>query len=293
MSRINNQYTNDINAIMNKKLHTKEDIARMKAEGVSTKELKELKKAKMYCSTASFKRISANKDSLIKQHLKLALSIATKYHRISGKYNVPLDDVVGAANLGLAIAAQRFTEGVVPEEFKDIKFSTYAWKWIRKYVMRELTVTSEQLAVSERHAYEKRTEGFQYWSKDKEWDNAEGQTEAARVNDHLVSDLVDGQKMLEIEDDANVGGRLMKRALNSLSKQERTVISALYGIGDFDVPLSNKEIASTFKLSKSTVSNTTKRALGKLYMALSKKEKNALTQMSLGAGLDMRHILCG
>lgn len=289
MSIINSQYSQEVNRIMSQKEYSRDDLQKMKAEGVSTEELKQLKAKGKYCYTNQFKRVQANQSSLIKQHLRLALKIAKHYWTVSGIRNVPLDDVVQAANMGLTIAANKFTEAVVPEEYKNVKFSTYAYNWIKKYVLDELNLTSQQLTTGTRAAYEQRTKDHRYYSKDAQFEDFDENP----IANEMVSTLKDGEAIIEFEENQKQATFLMSKMLKKLDSQERTVISALFGIYPFDNPLTNKELSKKFGLTPSTISNTYKRALHKLYWSISENERKAFIEASLSAGMDMRQAMCG
>lgn len=69
-------------------------------------------------------------EILVTSHLALATKVARRYQR----YGVPVDDLIGEANLGLVIAASRF------QADRGSRFSTYALWWIKAaindYVLR-------------------------------------------------------------------------------------------------------------------------------------------------------------
>jgi len=69
-------------------------------------------------------------DMLVTSHLRLAAKVARRYQR----YDLPLADLIGEANLGLVIAASHFEPG------HGARFSTYALWWIKAaihdYILR-------------------------------------------------------------------------------------------------------------------------------------------------------------
>ena len=67
-------------------------------------------------------------DALVTSHLRLAAKVARRYQR----YDLPLADLIGEANLGLVIAASHFEPG------RGARFSTYACGGSR----RRFTITS-------------------------------------------------------------------------------------------------------------------------------------------------------
>ena len=55
-------------------------------------------------------------DALVTSHLRLAAKVARRY----GRYDLPMADLIGEANLGLVIAASHFEPG------RGARFFTYA-----------------------------------------------------------------------------------------------------------------------------------------------------------------------
>ncbi len=79
----------------------------------------------------------AARDHMISANLRLAISIAKKYHRPS--YN--LEDLIQESNIGLMKAVDRF------DWRKGFKFSTYATWWIRQSVTRFTMMNSSLVKV--------------------------------------------------------------------------------------------------------------------------------------------------
>jgi RNA polymerase primary sigma factor len=71
------------------------------------------------------------REKMIESNLRLAISIAKKYHRPGGKSN--LSDLIQESNIGLMKAVDRF------DWRRGFKFSTYACWWIKQSVTRYLT----------------------------------------------------------------------------------------------------------------------------------------------------------
>jgi len=70
------------------------------------------------------------RDRMIESNLRLAVSIAKKYHR-AGNFN--LEDLIQESNIGLMKAVDRF------DWRRGFKFSTYACWWIKQSVRRYIT----------------------------------------------------------------------------------------------------------------------------------------------------------
>lgn len=70
----------------------------------------------------------AARDELVARNLRLAATIAAMYQG----FGVSLDDLISAANVGLCVAADRF------DSSRTVRFSTYAWHWIKRSVLASL-----------------------------------------------------------------------------------------------------------------------------------------------------------
>lgn len=75
---------------------------------------------------------TATKNSLINANLKFVVKIAHQY-----KGMLPLEDLVQEGNKGLIIAAEKFD----PKKY-NVKFITYAFYWIKKYMMMAINKTT-------------------------------------------------------------------------------------------------------------------------------------------------------
>ena len=80
------------------------------------------------------KRIEAGdqnaKDQMVRSNLRLAISIAKKYH----KSECSMEDLIQESNIGLIRAIEKF------DWRKGFKFSTYACWWIRQAVTRHINM---------------------------------------------------------------------------------------------------------------------------------------------------------
>jgi RNA polymerase sigma-32 factor len=86
-------------------------------------------------------------DALVTSHLRLAARVARRYQR----YNLPLADLIGEANLGLVIAASRFEPG------HGARFSTYALWWIKaaihEYILRSRSLVKIGTTAAQRKLF--------------------------------------------------------------------------------------------------------------------------------------------
>ena len=76
-----------------------------------------------------------DREQLITHNLRLALSIANMYR----KSNLPMEDIIQEANIGLIKAVDRF------DYKKGFRFSTYACWWIKQSVRRYVSGNASQV----------------------------------------------------------------------------------------------------------------------------------------------------
>jgi RNA polymerase sigma-32 factor len=86
-------------------------------------------------------------DALVTSHLRLAAKVARRYQR----YDLPLADLIGEANLGLVIAASHFEPG------RGARFSTYALWWIKAaihdYILRSRSLVKIGTTAAQRKLF--------------------------------------------------------------------------------------------------------------------------------------------
>src|SRR4051812_32640503 len=86
-------------------------------------------------------------DALVTSHLRLAAKIARRYQR----YDLPLADLIGEANLGLVIAASHLEPG------RGARFSTYALSWIKAaihdYILRSRSLVKMGTTAAQRKLF--------------------------------------------------------------------------------------------------------------------------------------------
>lgn len=289
--QINQKYSNELGKLSRQRLYTKNELKDLKIESsLSDEEVKHLASQRKYCDSAAFTKTSGNRNDLIKSVLLLVVKVARSYWWSSGKHSVPIDDVISAGNLGATIAADLYLKTVLPAGQQPAKFSTYAYFWIKKYILDELNLSSQQLSTGIRAAYENRLAGKQFQSKDAMALGHDGEYESP-INNDLVSDMKTGQEVLEIEDNHKRNFPILQRAFSVLTTQEREILMSVFGLGDRDI-MSQKEVADKFGLSTSAVNATYKRAIHKFYWSMNDAERKIISNYNAQTGNDMRSILC-
>ena len=289
---INKAYAADIRKQDNERFYSKEELELMRMSNELTpEELKHLKDQRKYCDTTKFKKLQGNRDALIKSCLKMVIKMANAAWYATGKRNVDINDVIQAGNLGLTIAVDKYLSSAVPANMREAKFSTYAYPWIKKYILDELNITSQQLTTGTRAAYENRLKGINFQSKDATQEGKDDEYESS-INNDLRSDFKTGQECLEIEEQHKNIAAILKRAIASLSDTERKVLADSYGIGTGE-PMTLMELAAKYGISASAVRMNIKRAHQKLFYEVSEKEREAIAHCDVLAGIDLRSLLCG
>lgn len=290
---INPSYSKDLAKQSRERFYTKEELQEMKISNpdLTPEEMKYLKLQRKYCDASKFNKHRGNREALIKSCMLMVLKVAKEFWWATGKRTVPLDDVIQAGNLGLTIAVDRYLSSAVPSGMREAKFSTYAYPWIKKYVLDELNITSQQLTTGTRAAYENRLAGAQFVSKD---DTKEGKDDEyeSPINNDLRSDFKTGQEVLDAEDKQKQYTAILKKAFSGLTEIERKVLADSYGIGDRD-PMTLMELSAKYGMSASGIRATIKRAHGKIYWGISEKEREAMAHFDTIAGIDLRAMLCG
>lgn len=88
--------------------------------------------------TESEAQVSRARNALVDAHLRLVVRIARKYIRRRG---LPLLDLIQDGNMGLLRAAEKFNPQL------GVRFSTYAWWWIRQFIRQGAFETSRLIRI--------------------------------------------------------------------------------------------------------------------------------------------------
>ncbi len=230
------------------------------------------------------KRIKAGdqkaQHALVKANLRFVISVAKQY---VGR-GIDIEDLVSEGNLGLIKAAQKF------DETRGIKFISFAVWWIRQSILQSIADNSRQvrLPLNQINALNKinqsqseleqslgrkasSSELSEYLGieQDKIELSLRSGQKSTSLNTPLSDDseftLLDTIESDDLADSNTLQSDLSRRvsdALNILSDKERFVVCGLFGIGTFEMTLS--EIGTKLDLTSERVRQIKNSALKKL-----------------------------
>ena len=177
------------------------------------------------------------RDVLIERNLRLVAHIIKKYYTQSADQ----DDLISIGTIGLIKGIASF------DVSKGARLATYAARCIENEILMYFRTQKKlQGEISLSDSIDSDKEG-----------NALELLEVVGVEDTMLDDLHD-------RDNAY---RLHQLVRDVLSPRESEIIRLRYGLGG-TVPLTQREVASAFGISRSYVSRIEKRALEKLHAAL-------------------------
>ena len=184
------------------------------------------------------------RDALIRHNLRLVAHIVKKYYTQSGDQ----EDLISIGTIGLIKGISSFN----PE--KGARLATYAARCIENEILMYFRSQKKlQGEVSLSDSIDTDKEG-----------NALQLMDVVGVDDTMLEDLHDRDSAL----------RLRQLVKESLTARESEIIRLRYGLGG-TVPLTQREIASSFGISRSYVSRIEKRALEKLRAGLEENPVHA------------------
>ncbi|MBQ3006916.1 MAG: RNA polymerase sporulation sigma factor SigE [Clostridia bacterium] len=173
------------------------------------------------------------REELIVHNLRLVVYIAKKFENTG----IPVEDLISIGTLGLIKAVNTFRTA------KNIKLATYASRCIENEILMYLRKTNPLKA-----------EVSYYEPLNTDWDGNE-----LLLSDVLGSEPDDIYRDVEAEDERN---RLYK-AVNSLNKRERMIMTMRFGIGG-GREYTQKEVADALGISQSYISRLEKRIIEKI-----------------------------
>ena len=181
------------------------------------------------------------RDVLIERNLRLVAHIIKKYYTQSGEQ----EDLISIGTIGLIKGISSFN----PE--KGARLATYAARCIENEILMYFRSQKKlQGEVSLSDSIDTDKEG-----------NALQLMDIVGVEDTMLDDIHDRDSAV----------RLHRLVEQSLTNREANIIRLRYGLGG-TVPLTQREIATSFGISRSYVSRIEKRALEKLREDLEKKD---------------------
>ncbi len=180
---------------------------------------------------------SSARDVLIERNLRLVAHIIKKYYTQSGDQ----EDLISIGTIGLIKGISSF------DPSKGARLATYAARCIENEILMYFRSQKKlQSEVSLSDTIEGDSEG-----------NALQLLDVVGVDDTMLEDLHDRDNAL----------RLHRLIREKLTAREAEVIRLRYGLGG-TVPLTQREIAASFGISRSYVSRIEKRALEKLRLEM-------------------------
>ena len=177
------------------------------------------------------------RDVLIERNLRLVAHIIKKYYTQSADQ----DDLISIGTIGLIKGISSF------DASKGARLATYAARCIENEILmyfRSQKKLQGEVSLSDSI------------DTDKEGNELE-LLDVVGVEDTMLEDLHDRDNAL----------RLHRLVQEQLTPREAEIIRLRYGLGG-TVPLTQREVASAFSISRSYVSRIEKRALEKLHTAL-------------------------
>ena len=214
------------------------------------------------------------KKRMIQGNLRLVISVASKYSRMTNRLS--MQDLIQEGNIGLIRAAEMF------DPARGYKFSTYAYWWIRQGIMRA-TQTQDRMIKLPSGApdglrkvkyfmidYQKEHGkmpslqqcaeliGVQpetmrnYLQAAEDAASLDAKAKAREDDGSSIIDLIESRHGApELELTHNTAELALKRAFAEMSEMERKLITMRHGL-DGEDPMSNPSIAKKVGLGKET-----------------------------------------
>ena len=177
----------------------------------------------------------AARNKLVEHNLRLVVYIAKKFDNTG----VVVEDLISIGTIGLMKAINTFN----PE--KNIKLATYASRCIENEILmylRRNNKTKMEVSIDE--------------PLNVDWDG----------NELLLSDILGTSEDIIYKDiEREVDRKLLRKALETLSERERTIICLRFGLGDIQgKELTQKEVADQLGISQSYISRLEKKIMKRL-----------------------------
>jgi len=175
------------------------------------------------------------RNMLVEHNLRLVVYIAKKFDNTG----VGVEDLISIGTIGLMKAINTFN----PE--KNIKLATYASRCIENEILmylRRNNKTRMEVSIDE--------------PLNVDWDG----------NELLLSDILGTSEDVIYKDiEKEVDRKLLRKALETLSEREQTIIRLRFGLGDaWGKELTQKEVADKLGISQSYISRLEKKIMRRL-----------------------------
>lgn len=176
------------------------------------------------------------RDILIEHNLRLVVYIAKKFDNTG----VGVEDLISIGTIGLIKAINTYNKG------KNIKLATYASRCIENEILMHLRRNSKtklEVSIDE--------------PLNVDWDG----------NELLLSDILGTDEDVvskNVEEEVEL--KLLKKAMEKLSRRERQIVELRYGIGtNQGNEMTQKEVADMLGISQSYISRLEKKIIGRLH----------------------------
>ncbi len=175
------------------------------------------------------------RNTLVEHNLRLVVYIAKKFDNTG----VGVEDLISIGTIGLMKAINTFNPA------KNIKLATYASRCIENEILmylRRNNKTKMEVSIDE--------------PLNVDWDG----------NELLLSDILGTSEDIIYKDiEREVDRKLLRKALETLSERERTIICLRFGLGDIQgKELTQKEVADQLGISQSYISRLEKKIMKRL-----------------------------
>lgn len=221
---------------------------------------------------ANNKRARTVNEELVLSSLKMAYSEARKYYESSTK-ELSIEDVTQAAMEGLCVAAEKYDD-------LNVKFSSYAWFWVKKYVLDAINITGRQLSVSTVDGYNRVTDGIKFISKDETVKASSAKSQEDITLEETLFPIIEDNFIEKIDIKINVlnARNTIKKLLEPLTKNEKRICCSYFGLAPFDSVSTVQQVATQFKFTKPEVEAILEESINKMreYASTEKIDLNKL-----------------
>jgi len=204
----------------------------------------------------------AAREKLVTSNLRFVIMIAKKYQ----SKGLPLQDLISEGNMGLLNAVKHF------EAEKGFRFITYAVWWIRQSIIRAIhekgrmirlpSNKSRELARNERDHSQKEKDPLYMTSDVLSLDAPVSKTDSSLT----MKDFVRDENRDSPEENAanSILRDELETILDGLEERSAEVLRCRFGLGEVGSPMTLKEVADRYHLSRERVRQIENRAIGQI-----------------------------